>query len=137
MMRLHAAGAKVRIFADPMQSIYVKGAKARAAHAHRWRDLCGKADLVEELDIPHRWANGSRNSGSGSCGRAWRSRPIGPSICARTGPTDWWCIWRTTWPPRDAGGVSFEAQSFRPVRKAITAAASMMVLAEKMTLCAV
>lgn len=129
VMRLHAAGAKVRIFADPMQSIYVKGAKARAAHAQRWRDLCGKADRVEGLDFPHRWASGSLELGQWIL-RARLALQANQPIDLRTDRPEGLVVHiADNLATARRGGVAFEVQSFRPVRKAITAAASMMVLA--------
>lgn len=62
VMSLLSAGAKLRVFADPMQAIYVKG-KERTAHYLRWQELCKLANVIEELDQPHRWANGSPELG--------------------------------------------------------------------------
>jgi hypothetical protein len=56
------AGALMRVFADPMQSIY--GDKRKAAEAaRRWLDLKSKADQFEELDSPHRWNGGAEPLG--------------------------------------------------------------------------
>lgn len=63
VMRLFEAGAKLRVFGDPMQAIYTKGKRERIAHAQRWRELCERADIVEELDRPHRWTSGSLELG--------------------------------------------------------------------------
>jgi hypothetical protein len=53
-LALHNAGARLRIFADPMQSIYTDNA-GMAAHRQRWKNLQCGADLHESLDTPHRW----------------------------------------------------------------------------------
>jgi DNA helicase-2/ATP-dependent DNA helicase PcrA len=129
VMRLHAAGARVRIFADPMQAIYVKGAKARAAHAQRWRELCGKADRVEELDFPHRWADGSPELGQWIL-RARLALKANQPIDVRTDRPDGLVVHLAdNLAAARRGGVAFEAQDIRPVRKAISAATSMMILA--------
>lgn len=53
---LHLAGAKLRIFGDPMQRIYGQQKKAALlADQARWNDLKQKADAFEKLDFPHRW----------------------------------------------------------------------------------
>jgi DNA helicase-2/ATP-dependent DNA helicase PcrA len=129
VMRLHAAGAKVRIFADPMQAIYVKGVKARAAHAQRWHELCGKADRVEELDFPHRWADASPELGQWIL-RARLALKANKPIDLRTDRPDGLVVHMAdNLAAARRGGVAFEAQGIRPVRKAISAAASMMILA--------
>lgn len=57
VMALHRGGAQLRVFADPMQTIFT-GTQAQAAAAEqRWADLKAAADRFEELDQPHRWAN--------------------------------------------------------------------------------
>lgn len=58
ILTLHKAGAKLRIFADPMQRIFGgRSAAAIAAEIKRWTDLKDQAEAFEELDTPHRWAN--------------------------------------------------------------------------------
>lgn len=64
VMACHAAGAKIRIFGDPMQRIYGSRAKDEAtADEQRWRELKTNADVFEQLDEPHRWLNGSADLG--------------------------------------------------------------------------
>lgn len=62
IMALSAAGARLLIFADPMQAIYGTD-RERAAQLQRWTDLQRAADITEALDRPHRWANGSLELG--------------------------------------------------------------------------
>ncbi|MBR0838686.1 ATP-binding domain-containing protein [Bradyrhizobium liaoningense] len=57
VMALHAAGAYLRVFADPMQQIFNGSQAGAAAAEQRWTDLRNVADRFEELDHPHRWAN--------------------------------------------------------------------------------
>jgi DNA helicase-2/ATP-dependent DNA helicase PcrA len=54
VMHLLAAGARLRVFGDPMQSIYSKKDEFAAA-GERWAKLCGAAQIVETLDVGHRW----------------------------------------------------------------------------------
>jgi hypothetical protein len=58
VMALAGQGARVRIFADPMQRIFpdkpVKGALPR----YDWNELTGTAQAFERLDFPHRWNRG-------------------------------------------------------------------------------
>jgi hypothetical protein len=56
------AGASVRIFGDPRQRIYSKGAQA-LLDAQRWEALKQRADRFEVLDTPHRWENGNEALG--------------------------------------------------------------------------
>ncbi|MCC6889088.1 MAG: UvrD-helicase domain-containing protein [Hyphomicrobiales bacterium] len=62
-LALMDAGASLRVFADPMQSIYNSGRKTAEAAAHRWLDLKSKADIFEELDTPHRWDGAAKPLG--------------------------------------------------------------------------
>lgn len=65
IMSLHAAGARLRVFGDPMQQIYGARAKARDIEAatSRWTDLVKAACKFEELDHPHRWDTGEPELG--------------------------------------------------------------------------
>jgi hypothetical protein len=64
VMAMHEAGSKLRIFADPMQSIFANGAEHARRHA-RWQELCARADRSETLDTPHRW----ERAGTGNLGQ--------------------------------------------------------------------
>lgn len=65
IMSLHAAGARLRVFGDPMQQIYGARAKAKDIEAatKRWTDLVESACKFEELDHPHRWDTGEPELG--------------------------------------------------------------------------
>jgi AAA domain/UvrD-like helicase C-terminal domain len=54
VMKLHNAGARLRILGDPMQTIYGKREEYAAAEA-QWKSLCGAAQAVERLDVGRRW----------------------------------------------------------------------------------
>lgn len=56
IMALHRAGARIRVFADPMQMIFTGSQAESAAAEQRWADLKAAADRFEELDQPHRWS---------------------------------------------------------------------------------
>lgn len=56
VMAIHGQGAKLRIFGDPMQSIYESNAKAAKQHRARWETLVASA-AHDNLDHPHRWTN--------------------------------------------------------------------------------
>jgi hypothetical protein len=58
VMSLFAQGARIRIFADPMQKIFKEKRLLGGAAAYSWSDLVGIAGKAEELDFPHRWTTG-------------------------------------------------------------------------------
>ena len=63
IMALHAAGARTRIFGDPMQALYPEKAKAAAAAGRaRWSAL-KSVGTYDELRHPHRWDNGRPDLG--------------------------------------------------------------------------
>lgn len=54
VMAIHGQGSKLRIFGDPMQSIYEKNAMAAEQHRKWWEALVASA-AHDVLDYPHRW----------------------------------------------------------------------------------
>lgn len=58
VMALLGQGAKLRVFADPMQKIFKDKAVAGGADPYVWKELAGQAQAFEQLDVPHRWAKG-------------------------------------------------------------------------------
>ncbi|MHA1613436.1 MAG: UvrD-helicase domain-containing protein [Candidatus Thorarchaeota archaeon] len=54
VVTIRNVGGRLRVFGDPMQSIY--GKDTTAAHK-QWVDFCCTADCVETLNEPHRWEN--------------------------------------------------------------------------------
>jgi hypothetical protein len=63
-MALHEQGARLRIFADPMQTIFRQKALEGAASACDWGALCAAADQSAALDHPHRWDQGCQKLGA-------------------------------------------------------------------------
>jgi DNA helicase-2/ATP-dependent DNA helicase PcrA len=58
-MALLDQGARLRIFADPMQEIFKKDDDGEGACSpYDWGELTGKAQRFETLDVPHRWKKG-------------------------------------------------------------------------------
>lgn len=58
VMALHQCGAMLRIFGDPLQSIYGRRSDKAAQHdRERWETLKQQA-AHEKLDYPHRWKDG-------------------------------------------------------------------------------
>jgi DNA helicase-2/ATP-dependent DNA helicase PcrA len=62
-MALHASGAHLRIFADPMQAIFRPRAYVGGQPALDWATLTRDADRYEQLDTPHRWNDTSPELG--------------------------------------------------------------------------
>ncbi|MGH9933020.1 MAG: ATP-binding domain-containing protein, partial [Pyrinomonadaceae bacterium] len=58
VMALLSQGAKVRVFADPMQKIFKDKTFVGSSPACDWAELSGKAQAFEQLDTPHRWVSG-------------------------------------------------------------------------------
>lgn len=55
---LLSQGARVRIFADPMQEIFGEDDIEGACAPYEWDDLKAQAHRFETLDVPHRWMKG-------------------------------------------------------------------------------
>jgi hypothetical protein len=58
VMALHGEGARLRIFADPMQKVFREKTFVGASPPCEWDDLTNAAGMFEQLDEPHRWSNG-------------------------------------------------------------------------------
>lgn len=57
IMALRSAGARLRVFGDPLQGIYARGQEAAEALA-RWEGIKA-ASAFAELRTPHRWRDGT------------------------------------------------------------------------------
>jgi len=64
VMALLGQGARVRVFADPMQKIFAEKALDGSCPPCEWNDLKKAAHACEELDVPHRWKGGSSDLGA-------------------------------------------------------------------------
>lgn len=58
VMALLAQGARLRVFADPMQKIFRDKSFAGCGQAYDWAEFTRGASAFEQLDTPHRWASG-------------------------------------------------------------------------------
>jgi DNA helicase-2/ATP-dependent DNA helicase PcrA len=58
-----AQGARLRVFADPMQKIFSKKSGPGSCPPWEWDELKTKAHAFEELDFPHRWVKGCPDLG--------------------------------------------------------------------------
>lgn len=57
-------GARLRIFADPMQRIFKEKSLKNSSPPWNWEKLQGTADSVAVLDYPHRWKDGCPELGA-------------------------------------------------------------------------
>ena len=62
-MALHRGGARLRVFADPMQRIFRDNVLQGGRPAPDWETLARGAGAFEELDTPHRWRDGCTELG--------------------------------------------------------------------------
>ena len=60
---VHQHGSALRVFADPMQRIFDERTPDGAFSPCDWDVLKGQADMLAELDTPHRWTDGSPDLG--------------------------------------------------------------------------
>jgi len=58
VMALVGQGARLRVFADPMQKIFKDRTVVGACPPCDWNQLTGQAQAFEQLDTPHRWSKG-------------------------------------------------------------------------------
>lgn len=63
VMSLLEQGARLRIFADPMQRIFRDKGIDGSSPPCDWSVLCGRAQAFESLDHPYRWDDGSPDLG--------------------------------------------------------------------------
>ena len=63
-MAMYKQGARVRVFADPMQRIYKDKLLPGCNPPLDWNRLVRDADAFEQLDTPHRWSGGCAELGA-------------------------------------------------------------------------
>jgi hypothetical protein len=63
VMALLEQGARIRVFADPMQKIFQDRVVVGACPPCDWNKLITQAQAFEQLDFPHRWSNGCSELG--------------------------------------------------------------------------
>lgn len=127
VMSLHNAGAKLRVFADPVQAIYVKK-QERSAHNQRWETLCKQANAVEELDYAHRWTHGSPELGQWVLAARKALKNAQPIDLRGDLPKGLQIIVADNTSPRH-GGFLLEQEKGRLVNRAVNANDSLMILA--------
>jgi hypothetical protein len=83
-MALLNQGARLRVFADPMQQIYKKQELPGGSSTWTWDGLKGQAHTVDHLDTPHRWKAGCPDLGAWTL-KARATLQSGGKIDLRTG----------------------------------------------------
>jgi hypothetical protein len=63
-MAMYRQGARLRVFADPMQRIYKDKALPGCKPPADWSSLARNAGAFEQLDTPHRWNGGCTELGT-------------------------------------------------------------------------
>jgi UvrD/REP helicase N-terminal domain len=58
VMAMLTQGARLRLFADPMQKIFKDTLLPGSSPAFDWAAITQQADAFEQLDTPHRWTGG-------------------------------------------------------------------------------
>lgn len=86
-MALHQQGARLRIFADPMQRIFRHKPVPGAALLCDWDALCAAADDSARLTHPHRWERGCPKLGAWTLAARTTLR-AGGRVDLRTGVPD-------------------------------------------------
>lgn len=82
-MAMAEQGARLRIFGDPMQRIFKADGRPGLPPVD-WSRLAGQADMLEELDHPHRWNSGCSDLGWWSL-RAREALRAGGKVDLRVG----------------------------------------------------
>ena len=63
VMAIHRCGSGLRVFLDPMQRIFDEKTPDAALGPCDWSMLKDQADVLTELDTPHRWSGGCEDLG--------------------------------------------------------------------------
>jgi hypothetical protein len=91
LMAFLGQGAKLRVFADPMQKIFSDRWRAGGCPPCDWDALKTEADAFEELDVPHRWSGGCPELGQWTLAARNRLK-TGGRINLRTGLPSSVCV---------------------------------------------
>lgn len=125
VMAIHAAGAKLRVFGDPMQSIF----GADEAQRDQWANLIERANTYEELDYPHRW---DKNDSSRALGlwvlRARATLKAGQPLNLRDALPENVNVVRADNQAGRHGGYMLDKDAREPVDLAFRKAAPMLIL---------
>ena len=123
---LHLAGARLRFFGDPMQTIFASGPE-RQALVRQWQALADVADEVEQLDTPHRWTHGSPSLGAWVLRQRERLR-AGEPVDLRGKLPRGLKVLRADNQADRHGGYQLGLQDRRPISSLVQDSASVLVL---------
>jgi hypothetical protein len=84
VMAMLTQGARLRLFADPMQKIFKDTLLPGSSPAFNWAAITQQADAFEQLDTPHRWTDGCMQLGQWTL-KAREILRAGGSIDLRSG----------------------------------------------------
>jgi superfamily I DNA/RNA helicase len=125
-------GASVRLFGDSMQRIFGsrKGVEVDAGE-QRWKDLKCGANVFDELDVPHRWSNGSELLGNWIL-KAREALQSGGQIDLRAPlPQGVSVIIAENQSANRHGGYQVNSVERKPIDKVLESANSILVLASQ------
>jgi len=129
VMACHDAGASVRVFGDPIQMVYGSNKKVEIdANLRQWEELKLKAGAFAELDMPHRWLEGSEPLGRWilAAREALRS---GQMVDLRsTLPQGVKIIFAQNQSPTQRSGYRLAPGEGRPIYEVVRATKSLLVL---------
>lgn len=125
-MALLDQGARVRIFADPMQEIFRESKIDGASDPYDWEELKIKARF-DELDVPHRWAKGCPDLGKWTL-KARQALKTGGKINLKNGvPASIRIVYADNQAQRNLD-YRLSAQDRKPVDVFVNNQASLLVL---------
>lgn len=113
-MALHQQGARLRIFADPMQRIFRHKPVSGAAPPCDWDALCATANESAGLTHPHRWEKGCQKLGAWTLA-ARKALQAGGPIDLRTGVPDSVSLVFAENKAQTHSGLQFDSGERKPV----------------------
>ncbi len=120
------SGSRVRIFGDPMQSIFTTGAERRRLH-QQWQGLVAAAGAFEPLDTAHRWSGGSPALGEWVLEQREQLRAGGTIDLRGALPRGLQVIRADNQAPR-YGAYRLDAEERRPITAAVRNGDNLLVL---------
>jgi DNA helicase-2/ATP-dependent DNA helicase PcrA len=128
VMAIHATGASLRLFGDPMQCIGRRSLAERAEDSSRWNELKARADVFAELDYPHRWEKVGKKDLGDWILRARATLRDGGRVDLRSGlPREVSVIFAENEAP-NYGGFRLAPASRRPIDDMVGRPAPLLVL---------
>ncbi|GAB2626962.1 UvrD-helicase domain-containing protein [Novilysobacter erysipheiresistens] len=123
---LARAGARTRIFGDPMQAVFTSG-REREAQQRRWQELVAVSDANELLDSAHRWTDGSPALGAWVLEQRERLR-VGDAVDLRARLPKGLQVFRADNQSPRYGGFQLDAEDRRPINALVRNTPNLLVL---------